>query len=139
MTATQPHAVGVPGYSETWPCELESAGRARGLVRAALNTWGLGQLVGDGTLIVSELVGNAAQHSGSHLVRVSVTLVSPSRVRLGVTDKSTTPPEMHHPPLTAIEGRGLLVVDGVAEQWGTDIRRWGKVVWAELSVSKGQL
>ncbi|MFI5885910.1 hypothetical protein [Streptomyces sp. NPDC051554] len=29
-------------------------------------------------------------------------------------------------------GRGLLLIDALAERWGTDVYRWGKQVWAEL-------
>ncbi|MGV9322161.1 hypothetical protein [Streptomyces sp. NPDC003660] len=29
-------------------------------------------------------------------------------------------------------GRGLLLVSALASDWGTDVRRWGKVVWADL-------
>ena len=54
MTAAKPTATGVPGYAETVPCEPESARRARLLVSAALDTWGIGELVEVGTLIISE-------------------------------------------------------------------------------------
>ncbi|WP_093849113.1 ATP-binding protein [Streptomyces pini] len=130
--AARPHAIGAPGYSETWPCEPESAGRARSLVRAAISAWGLEQLIDDGTLITSELVGNAVQHSDCRLLRVSVTLVKPGRVRIAVADKSTSPTKLLKPRDDDTGGRGLLLVNELADGWGTDHRRWGKVVWAEV-------
>lgn len=30
-------------------------------------------------------------------------------------------------------GRGLAVVQAVADRWGTELRRWGKLVWAECA------
>ncbi|MFY4722853.1 hypothetical protein [Streptomyces sp. LaBMicrA B280] len=29
-------------------------------------------------------------------------------------------------------GRGLVLIDALAERWGTDLHRRGKQVWAEL-------
>jgi anti-sigma regulatory factor (Ser/Thr protein kinase) len=132
MTMTRPHAIGAPGYSETMPCEPKSASRARRLVRAALNTWDLGPLIDDGTLIISELVGNAARHSGCRLLRVSVRLPDRDRVRLAVTDKCSQPPTAQEPCCENESGRGLMLVDAMADRWGTEYRTWGKIVWAEL-------
>ena len=132
MTMTRPHAIGAPGYSETMPCEPASASRARRLVRAALNTWTLGDLIDDGTLIISELVGNAVRHSGCRLVRVSVRLSDQDRVRLAVTDKCLQPPTAQTPCCDDKSGRGLVMVDAMADRWGTEHRAWGKIVWAEL-------
>ncbi|MFF3150261.1 hypothetical protein ACFVRU_53335, partial [Streptomyces sp. NPDC057927] len=51
MTAARPTATGTPGYTETMPCEPESARRARRLVSAVLNTWGIGELAEVGVQI----------------------------------------------------------------------------------------
>lgn len=130
--APQPHAIGNPGYSQTWPREPQSAGRARSLVCAALETWRLGQLANSGGLIVSELVGNSVKHTKCHLIRVSISLTSPGCVRLSVSDKSTACPLLQRPEVNAESGRGLFLVNELADRWGTDRRRWGKIVWAEL-------
>lgn len=137
MTMTRPNAIGAPGYSETMPCEPASAGRARRLVRASLNTWDLGHLVDDGTLIISELVGNAARHSGCRLLRVSVRLPDRNRVRLAVTDKCPLPPTARTPCCDDESGRGLMLVEATSDRWGTEYRTWGKTVWAELHAKGG--
>lgn len=137
MTMTRPNAIGIPGYSETMPCEPASASRARRLVRAALNTWDLGPLIEDGTLIISELVGNAARHSGCRLVRISVRLPDRGRVRLAVTDKCPQPLTAQEPRHDDESGRGLMLVDAMADRWGTEYRTWGKIVWAELHAKGG--
>lgn len=137
MTVTRPNAIGAPGYSETMPCEPESASRARRLVRAALNTWDLGHLIEDGTLIISELVGNSVRHSGCRLLRVSVRLPDRDRVRIAVTDKCLQPPTAQTPRGDEESGRGLLLVSAMADRWDTEYRAWGKTVWAELRAKAG--
>lgn len=132
MIANRPNAIGSPGYSETLPCEAESASRARLLVGAALNTWQLSHLIDDGQLIVSELVANAVQHSRCHRVRVSVERPTGARVRVAVSDKSRSQPAVATPGVDEEAGRGLLLVGSLADDWGVDHRGWGKVVWAEL-------
>ncbi|WP_431772907.1 ATP-binding protein [Streptomyces cucumeris] len=134
ITPIRPNATGCPGYSETLPCEPQSAGRARILVRAALIAWRLDHLVDDAALVITELVGNAARHSGSRVVRVSVTRPAPDRVRLAVSDRSPEPPRLHTPAEDEEAGRGLLMIGAVAHRWDTELRRWGKVVWAEFRV-----
>ncbi|WP_461007731.1 ATP-binding protein [Streptomyces capparidis] len=132
MIAPRANATGCPGYSETLPSEDESACRARQLVAAALNTWGLGCLIDDAVLIVAELVTNAVRHSDRGPLRVSVKRPEPRRVRVAVSDKSRSVPTLRAPFDDEESGRGLLIVGAVADRWGTDLRRWGKVVWAEL-------
>jgi anti-sigma regulatory factor (Ser/Thr protein kinase) len=130
----RPTAVGPPGYTETLPCEPETARRARRLVSAALNTWGIGELADAGTLIVSELVSNAIRHTSCRLVRVSVRRVTNDLVRIGVTDKSHALPKMDLVTGGDETGRGLALVDALSHRWGYDEMRWGKTIWAELSV-----
>lgn len=132
VIATGPNAIGSPGYSETLPCEAESASQARQLVRAALNTWQLSHLIDDGQLIVSELVANAVQHSHCRRIHVSVERPTESRVRVVVSDKSQSKPVVATPGVDEEAGRGLLLIGSVADDWGIDYRRWGKAVWADL-------
>lgn len=132
MTATKPTATGTPGYTETMPCEPESAHRARLLVSAALNTWGIDALVEAGTLVVSELISNAVSHTRCRMVRVVIRRETAEVVRIGVADKCRTPPEPTRPDNHSEDGRGLLLVESLSWRWGYDLHRWGKVVWAEL-------
>ncbi|MDX3132414.1 ATP-binding protein [Streptomyces europaeiscabiei] len=134
-TAARPASNGAPGYSETMPCEPASARRARLLVSAALNAWGIGDLADSATLIVSELVGNSVQHTPRHLLRVIVSRPSPDRVQIAVIDKARTVPAITSPADDAEKGRGLFLVDVLSDRWGYDLHRWGKTVWAELKAS----
>jgi anti-sigma regulatory factor (Ser/Thr protein kinase) len=134
MTAAKPTATGVPGYTERVPCEPESARRARLLVCAALDTWGIGELAEVGTLIVSELIGNAVSHTPCRVVRVVIRRGTAEVIRIGVADNCRDTPELGCPAGDSEGGRGLLLVESLSWRWGYDLHRWGKLVWAELRV-----
>ncbi|MER6091826.1 ATP-binding protein [Streptomyces bluensis] len=132
MTAARPTATGAPGYSETMPCEPESAHHARQLVAIALSAWGIGELADIGKLIVSELVNNSVNHTNCRTIRVLIRWEGRDMVRIGVADRSRDVPVLGKPDDEAEEGRGLLLIDAMSLKWGYDRKRWGKVVWAQL-------
>ncbi|MFD4261789.1 ATP-binding protein [Streptomyces sp. NPDC058534] len=128
-----PRPTGHPGYSETLPREPESAAAARRLVRTALAAWSLDEQIDDAMVVVTELVSNAVGHGRLSSIRVVVSRLADNCVRIGVVDRSKAIPMMRtdfHGE--QVRGRGLLLVDALAERWGTDLYRWGKQVWAEL-------
>ncbi|MEU6244069.1 ATP-binding protein [Streptomyces sp. NPDC047024] len=129
---TTSRPTGHPGYSETLPREPESAATARRLVRAACAAWGLRLAAENGALVVSELVANAVRHARRDSIRVVVERVAPGTVRVAVADFSRVLPEPCTPKDDEEGGRGVALVAALASNWGTDERRWGKVVWAEL-------
>ncbi len=133
IVSAKPHTTGCPGYSETLPGREESAEAARNLVRTALSAWHLEDLTDTALLLTSELVANAVKHTNSRVIRVVICQPSERCVRIGVVDKTRVLPDFTKPgdDLTT-SGRGLLLVDALAERWGTDLYRWGKQVWAEL-------
>ncbi|MET7674655.1 ATP-binding protein [Streptomyces seoulensis] len=133
---TRPRPTGHPGYSETLPRAPESARTARRLVHAALSAWGLHDLADDSLLIVSELVANAVRHARRGSIRVMVERLTPHTIRVAVADFSPDRPEPSPPMADAEDGRGLFLVMTLAMNWGTDERRWGKVVWAELEAHR---
>ncbi|WP_050370524.1 ATP-binding protein [Streptomyces acidiscabies] len=138
MTVTRPNAVGVPGYRETLPCEPASVSRARLLVKAALCTWGLADLVEDGMLVASELVTNSVLHSGCRHVRVRVERVSSERVRISVSDKRPSMRGVGKPDAGDEHGRGLVIVGSIAAGLAVERRRRGKVVRAELTTVRAE-
>jgi hypothetical protein len=85
----------------------------------------------DAGVIVFELAANAVVHAQTDF-QVSVTGL-PDRVRIGVQDASPTLPAVRGRPVMATGGRGLALVDAMSLRWGSESRRDGKVVWAELS------
>ncbi|MEU0809221.1 ATP-binding protein [Streptomyces sp. NPDC005970] len=130
--------IGHPSYSQTLPCEPESARRARLLVRTACDTWHLPGLADCAALVISELVSNAVEHSGSRVMRVTVSRPAPDRVRLSVVDRSHAKPTQRAASEDDEHGRGLAIVEAVPDRWGTDPLRWGKRVWAELRAADAQ-
>ncbi|MFF2331229.1 MULTISPECIES: ATP-binding protein [unclassified Streptomyces] len=131
---------GHPAYSQTFPCEPSTAEIGRRLVRDAFGVWHLDNLADAAALIMSELIANAVRHTPCHSIRLIVGRPSATRVRVGVVDRAPS----RLPVLVQIgeddeSGRGLLLVDGIADRWGYDLhgpkgRPWGKEVWAELLV-----
>ncbi|MET8473971.1 ATP-binding protein [Streptomyces sp. NPDC006422] len=138
-TTARPDATGKPGYSETLPCEPESACRARTLVSTALHAWGLAGLAEDGKLIVSELVSNVIAHTRCHVTRVAVARIDDDSVQITVADVSQRIPKVAAPSEHSRSGRGLLIVDALSDRWGYDLRRSSKVVWVQLRIGSGEV
>jgi anti-sigma regulatory factor (Ser/Thr protein kinase) len=135
MIAARASGTDVPCYSETWPCEPQSAEKARRLVSAALSLWGAGDVVAVGELIASELATNAIRHSGCRLFRIKVSRPEPTTVRILISDTSRVEPVLRAADAASESGRGLRLVADLSTQWGCDRRNWGKRVWAEMAVS----
>src|SRR5688500_8328200 len=55
------------------------------------------------------------------------------RARVEVEDANERPPSIAHTPPEATSGRGLHLVQSLAESWGVEGRMAGKLVWFELS------
>ncbi len=129
----QPSPTGDPAYSENLPRTPESAHAARHLASSALHVWGLDEIEYSAWLVVSELMANAAMHAHHDLVRVTVTLLEPRRVRIAVVDRSRTMPERHKADDGDEHGRGLAIVEALCDVWDVDRLPWGKRVWGELT------
>jgi serine/threonine-protein kinase RsbW len=103
-----------------------------------LHEWGLPALADDATLIVSELMTNAADAS------VVLPERPPIAMRLLASEESLVIEAWDHSPLDLASrqadadaecGRGLTVVAALSDRWGwqrTGYRR--KVVWAEFAL-----
>jgi anti-sigma regulatory factor (Ser/Thr protein kinase) len=136
----QADSVGNPAYGQTLPCEPSAAEMGRKLVRDVLGIWHLDNLADGAALIVTELIANAARHTRCHEIRVIVGRPSATRVRVRVVDREPSRlPALGRAEDDAESGRGLLLIDTVADRWGCDLRGlrgrpWAKEVWAELCV-----
>ncbi|WP_405828192.1 ATP-binding protein [Streptomyces sp. NBC_01176] len=108
---------------------------ARTLVRIALAAWHQEELVDDALNVITELVSHAVAYARLPSIRIIVARPRENRVRLGVVDRSRTVPQLRSDANgDQIHGRALVVVDALADRWGTDIHPWGKTVWVELKV-----
>nr|WP_229903544.1 ATP-binding protein [Streptomyces spiralis] len=114
-------------------------GRARRWARSRLAGSGIASdepLAETLVLLVSELVTNAVLHTGSPAVlRLSLpgaTGEGAATVRLEVADASTRAPVPRCAGDDATNGRGLALVDGLADRWGWSAEGAGKRIWCEL-------
>ncbi|MGK5695733.1 ATP-binding protein [Streptomyces sp. URMC 128] len=86
-------------------------------------------------LLVSELVTNAVVHTGRPAVlRLSLphAVTEEVTVRLEVADRSGRAPVPRCVDDDATGGRGLALVDGLADRWGWSVESTGKRIWCEL-------
>jgi anti-sigma regulatory factor (Ser/Thr protein kinase) len=125
---------------------------SRGFVGATLNGWGLGSLIDVTELLVSELSTNVVRASSEpdgtlrydaegKLPLLWIRLLS-DRARLLIEVWDTVPatlgaPVSRHPEPDEESGRGLEIIETLAEEWGWEtVPGWtGKKVWAILKVS----
>ena len=120
----------VPAVEVTLPPDTQSPSRARRLVESALASDPT-EVVEVVTLLVSEAVTNAVLHAGTE-VRVRIGHDGQS-VRVEVADASPALPVVRHTSGAAATGRGMLLIDQLADNWGQHTSADGKVVWFELS------
>ncbi|MCM2575855.1 ATP-binding protein [Streptomyces meridianus] len=120
-----------------WQLEFlaESAQLAslRQLVRKQLLTWGVPQLVEAAELCVSELVANVVTHVGPGTPATLALSLSGGRLRIDVHDPDARAlPTLLMAGPEAEGGRGVRLVDAVAQCWGVILTGRGKVTWCEL-------
>ncbi|MFE9022130.1 ATP-binding protein [Streptomyces sp. NPDC007808] len=118
-------------------------GRARQWARSRLAGSGIGvdePLAETLVLLVSELVTNAVVHTGCPAVlRLSLSGATQesATVRLEVADRSDRAPVPRCVDSDATGGRGLALVDGLADRWGWCTEGAGKRIWCELDRAAG--
>ena len=113
------------------PAGLESTTTARRFAERTLRRWRItDERFETARLLVSELVANAVTHAQSP-TELSLDL-SPERLRVEVRDQARERPEVQHPTHEQLTGRGLMIVEALADRWGVDDEPPGKVVWFEL-------
>lgn len=142
----------IPGSAWTFQSALTLGALPTAIPCARLRTrniageWGLRHLADTAELVVSELVTNAVSASvdedqrphytdGHGAACVRLRLSTDRRVVLvEVWDGNVMPPEPNQAGLDDESGRGLMLVEALAERWGWDLAAngRGKIVWALL-------
>ncbi|AIA07267.1 SpoIIE family protein phosphatase [Streptomyces noursei] len=136
------HRSAIPGEAATPRLRLhvhqaDPAGTAevRSALRRTLDQWRAGAVTHDVEVAASELIANALTHTESGaLVAVELLPGAPRRIRLEVEDRSSQWPRRRRPGETATSGRGLLLVEALADRWGAEPRGSGKALWCEFVV-----
>ncbi|MEV6404500.1 ATP-binding protein [Streptomyces bobili] len=114
--------------------EPEEVSALRRLVRTHLSAWGLPCLIDSAQLCVSELVSNVITHVGRGTPANLAVSRRGTRLRIEVRD----PDARALPTLVAASdeaegGRGMALVDALADRWGIELHDDCKVTWCELA------
>ncbi|WP_225847697.1 SpoIIE family protein phosphatase [Streptomyces sp. HPF1205] len=109
--------------------QAQTAGRARRLVRQALRRWDLHEQLDAAELLVSEIVTNAVRYAERP---ITLRLLRTDVLRCEVGDDAPLLPRMRHAAPEEEGGRGLYLVNRMAQRWGATRLGAGKVVWFEL-------
>ncbi|MBC3844028.1 ATP-binding protein [Streptacidiphilus sp. 4-A2] len=110
-----------------------SSARARRLIVSALETWGLGGHGEVAAQLVTELIANAVRHAGGRTFGLRL-VRRQGFLRFEVRDPSRALPCLIIGDVGDEAGRGLQLVNALAQRWGADLMSHGKSVWFELRV-----
>ncbi|MET9688298.1 SpoIIE family protein phosphatase [Streptomyces sp. NPDC006514] len=125
---------GGPLQQRLEPGDTKAPALARHLIRAAVAAWGARHRADEIELAADELMTNALVHTdgGGH---VSMRLTAQGRIRIEVEDGSSALPRRREAGDWAVSGRGLMLVDRLADEWGVEPRGGGKCVWCEFALA----
>jgi anti-sigma regulatory factor (Ser/Thr protein kinase) len=116
---------------------LGAPGQARDFLAAQCRSWGVPEFLERGALVISELVTNAVRHAGTD-IHVALSLRG-TGFTMTVHDFGRGEPHVVPPDQRVIGGRGLAMVDRLAESWGVDTDRDGKSVWCRLEAAAARI
>ncbi|WP_328888011.1 ATP-binding SpoIIE family protein phosphatase [Streptomyces sp. NBC_00316] len=114
--------------------EPERIAAARQQLRELLHDWSDPEQVDAAVLLISEITTNVLLHTdGDALMVVEVGTDRGRRcLRVEVTDGSDELPHKRRPGEMASSGRGLVLMQLLADAWGVEPRGAGKSIWFEL-------
>lgn len=118
------------------PGDPDAPAMARHLIRAAAAAWGARGQADEIELAADELMTNALVHTDG-VGGVSMRLTPEGRIRIEVDDTSSALPRRREADDWAVSGRGLMLVDRLADTWGVEPRGGGKCVWCEFAIPGG--
>ncbi|GGQ20164.1 SpoIIE family protein phosphatase [Streptomyces roseolilacinus] len=113
----------------------EALRSARHMIRAAVRAWGGQERSDEIELAADELITNALLHTdGGAIVTLRMLTGHERRLRVEVEDRSSALPRRRDADPSGLSGRGLLLVDRMADVWGVESRGGGKCVWCEFTL-----
>ncbi|WP_340378723.1 ATP-binding protein [Streptomyces sp. SS7] len=106
----------------------------RRVMRLHLGIWGLHEVADEAQLCVSELVSNVITHVGPGTPATLAVSMSGVHLRIEVHDPDTRAlPTLLDANVDSEGGRGMALVDAIADRWGVQLRLDRKVTWCELA------
>jgi serine/threonine-protein kinase RsbW len=130
-----PHVARAP-VTVRVPFAASSVAVARQQLRAWLRSQGCArEVIEDGRVIISELVGNSVRHAKP--LSDGTILITWARdrrgIRISVTDGgSTSRPRKMNASASAVSGRGMAIVDALALDWWAEQSRTRSTIHALL-------
>ena len=119
------------------PPSARSVPVARHLAREVLLAWRAPQDTADVELLVTELVANVVDHvRGDSLLSLELEY-SDGWLRIAVADGSAVRPVVGELRGDQPRGRGMQIVDAIADDWGVEDVDGGKRVWFSLRPAGG--
>lgn len=114
--------------------EPERVAGVRHQIRELLHDWADPEQVDSAVLMVSEMLTNVLVHTDGDalLIAEAVGELGSRRLRVEVADASDELPHKRHPGEMASSGRGVLLLEMLADDWGVDPRGEGKSTWFVL-------
>jgi anti-sigma regulatory factor (Ser/Thr protein kinase) len=111
----------------------QAAALARDRVRGLLQPRASLEVTETAVLLVSELVTNAVKYGAGPEIVMVVDLADPVRVEIHDTSPGVLP--RLRESVEGQGGRGLLLVDRLADAWGVSATAGGKSVWFRMNPS----
>jgi len=112
----------------------ERIAAARQHLRELLHDWRDTEQIDSAVLMVSEMATSVLVHTDGDALLVAEVAHGDAarRLRVEVIDTSDELPHPRRPGEMASSGRGLLLMEMPADNWGVDPRGEGKSIWFEL-------
>ena len=115
------------------PPVMASVPLARHVTLDVLRTWGAPHDLDDAALLVSELVSNVVDHAWSEAALTLELALAGDWLRISVADGSAIRPVVRELHQDRPRGRGLQLVEAIADRWDVEDHQGGKRVWFELA------
>lgn len=113
--------------------EPKEVAALRRVIRLHLGIWGLHAVAEEAQLCVSELASNVIRHVGPGTPATLAVSMSGVRLRIEVHDPDTRAlPTLLDASTDSEAGRGMALLDAVADRWGVQLRPDRKITWCEL-------
>jgi hypothetical protein len=129
-TEAPPDMTGSHTYRLPLPPHPIAAEQARIVTKIALAEWNIHHIIDNALIITTELVANAAKLGDVFHLTLSR---HGGTVLIEVRDNSEASPDRRRPSTERVDGRGLMLVEACAKDWGWRIEdQGGKTIWATV-------
>ena len=112
---------------------MSSVPVARHVTLDVLRSWGSPHDRDDAALLVSELVSSVVDHASTEAVLTLELALAGNWLRISVADGSAVRPVVRELSEDQPRGRGLQLVDAIADRWGAEDHHGGTRIWFELT------